>query len=229
MARSTARQRVVLAATAAALVVGTGVAVAATGSRDDPGLPDRLTETSSTDDAGPDHARKDRAPTDRTPRSRVPDQATGTGLSAAELAGAAAKVRVAPEIVTEVVASVDTSLDALFAPLPEGEELDLPEVVGSSMAEEISNTQLERQDLGWTVEGTATLDDLVVVEVDDPKNPTAMTVRVCVDTDDVIVRNTAGRDMTSGTVTRSRSLFDLALVEGDWKVQSRTFAANPGC
>ncbi|GGU41496.1 hypothetical protein [Nocardioides albus] len=222
---TTARQRVVLGGTAALLVTGVGVAVAAAESGGPPKLPDRVTEASKPDDdAGEERGRKA-----ETSMSHVPRQPTGTGLSAAELAAAGKKVRVDPEVVTEAVASVDTSLDALFAPLPQGEELDLPEVVGKYMAEEISNTQLERQDLGWTIEGAAKLDGLAVVKVDDPTKPAALTLRTCVDTSDVVVRNSAGRDMTSGTVTRSRSLFDLALVEGDWKVLSRTFAKNPDC
>ncbi|MEI7055306.1 hypothetical protein WBG06_05760 [Nocardioides sp. CCNWLW239] len=224
MARITTRQRVVLGATATLLVVGTGVAVAAAESRAPSTLPERVTEAPKPDeDAG-----EERTPT-ADPPPRAPQRATGTGLTAAELAAAATKARVDPEEVKDAVTSVDTSLDALFAPLPKGKKLDLPEVVGTFMAEEISNTQLERQDLGWTVEGAARLDGLAVVEVDDPAKPSSMTIRTCVDTSDVIVRNSAGSDMTSGTVTRSLSLFDLALVEGDWKVRSRTFAANPDC
>lgn len=224
MARTTTRQRVVLGVTLALLVVGSGVAVARSGSPSgvQPGLPDRATEATEPD-AGDDRGRKKEDPTAHVPRQ------VGTGLTAADLAAAGKKARLDPVVVTKAVASVDTSLDALFEPLPEGEQLDLPPTIGEQMAEEISNTVLERQDLGWTVEGAATLDGLAIVEVDDPKDPAAMTIRTCVDTSDVIVRNTAGRDMTSGTVTRSLSLFDLALVEGDWTVRSRTFADNPDC
>ncbi|GGU41455.1 hypothetical protein GCM10007979_45880 [Nocardioides albus] len=158
----------------------------------------------------------------------TPDLSDSTGLSAGALTAAAKKASVEPATVADATTSIDTALDSFFAPLEEGEKPEVPNV-GKALADEIEIVQYERQDAGWTITGTPTMDDLEVVEVDDPSKPKAMTIRACVDTSDVTIKNSTGRDMTTKTATRSRSVFEMDLVKGEWRVTSRSLAGNADC
>lgn len=216
-----ARKRQAAVAGVCALLVGGGAAAAmiATGDDPQPAEPAAVAPSQATD-----------RPKDGSPvaESDAPETTTGTGLSSGAVAAAATKASVDPVIVADATSTIDATLDSLFAPLKKGEKPKIPDV-GKALADEIEIAQYERQDAGWKITGSPTLDELEVVEVDNPDKPTAMKIKVCVDTSDVTIKNSTGRDMTTKTATRSRSVFDMDLVKGKWRATSRSLAGNADC
>ncbi|MEI7055301.1 hypothetical protein WBG06_05735 [Nocardioides sp. CCNWLW239] len=216
------RRRAVIAGVCAVLVGGgAAAAMIATGSDLSPVEPSAVGPSATPAQSdGSKNSSKDN-PKDGTPES--------PGPSAGAVKDAAEKAEVDPEVVTEATTTIDTTLDSFYAPLEAGEEPKIPGVVGKALREEIEIAQYERQDAGWKVTGSPTLDELEILEVDDPDKPTAMKIKVCVDASDVAIKNSTGRDMTTKTATRSRSVFDMKLVKGEWRAVSRTLPADADC
>lgn len=83
---------------------------------------------------------------------------------------------------------------------------------------------------GWTRVGTAKVDGVRVLELNEAATPKTATVEACVDSTDVRLLDMAGEAIGVPNATpRSLNIYSLVSDGDTWRVTARTFAANPAC
>lgn len=129
----------------------------------------------------------------------------------------------------ELTARVEEALDTvgkILAMDPSAPSLDT--VSTGAFKTMIELQRQEWEDLGWRQEGQPTVDQVKLVGK--PDKDGSITVSACVDSTNVRVLDENGKDMRGrGTPARSRNIFTLRPIDGQWVVSDQTFAKNPDC
>jgi hypothetical protein len=153
-----------------------------------------------------------------TPVPSVVPPTTQPGAPTAEVEDAAENLISSVLVVTTNVVNgdIDFVLDSL-------KSAALPTFLSGVEAE-----RMELEDQGWTRTGSAKIDALETLSYDAEKTPPSLTLRACVDTSDVVIRNADG-DVVTGGATRSWNIYELQQVDGNWMIVGQTFSDDPAC
>ncbi|MFS0853048.1 hypothetical protein [Microbacterium sp. 179-I 3D4 NHS] len=88
--------------------------------------------------------------------------------------------------------------------------------------------RMELEDQGWTRSGEVVIDGVETVSYDAAATPAQATVRACLDSSGVVIRNADG-DVVPGGSPRAWNIFVLEQVDGAWMIMRQTFADDPAC
>jgi hypothetical protein len=134
------------------------------------------------------------------------------------------------EVATNVV---ETYVKAFTALPTDTANLDsaLGSLAGETVRAEIAAQLLELDANGWTREGTPTVASLTVVTSDPDGTPPTLSVVACIDSSDVVLKDSAGEAIQGGPQPR-RALNTYVLQQNDdgsWIIVSHSFPNDPAC
>lgn len=154
----------------------------------------------------------------------TPGDATGATPGAPQVQGKGVPAATA-SAATDAVGKALTSLnDALATPAEAPSILD-DDVVAGAAREALLAQAAEYEENGWTVSGEPVILRTVVLG-----KGTRVRVRACVDQSAVVVTDSAGNRLPTGTgARRTWLIFTLQQSPSGWQVVEQTFPAAPDC
>lgn len=108
---------------------------------------------------------------------------------------------------------------------------DLSDVATRGYLSELESERLEFEAEGWTREGDYTVGDVEVLEHSSTSTGEVATVRVCVDSSEIVIRRADGEVIeASPTSARAWNIVVLERIDAaDWRIVGRTFPDDPAC
>lgn len=138
-----------------------------------------------------------------------------------------------PQVKDVVEAGISAQSELLRAPSTDGPTTDIPSPVGlldGPYAESVAATAVEYAAMGYRQIGTPTVAAVEVLEVDLEATPPTATVLACIDNSTTDVVDRKGNSVRNeGTPSRSRYLYTLHYVDGQWGIVNMTFPDDPTC
>ena len=129
--------------------------------------------------------------------------------------------------------AVKKYLDSSVAvnPAASGSGDDLTAAASGAILAEAQNDTQELEANGWTREGFASIEALIIVSSDTAIDPATVVAQACVDSSKVRTLDHDGKPVGSSgsTVQRALNIYTLQYVSGAWKVVARTFPDDPSC
>lgn len=138
----------------------------------------------------------------------------------------------------DVEDSSETLVDEVFnvtVPIDPEEEVDLGTqlagVVSDTYLSELEAERLEFEAEGWTRTGSFQIGTIEILDHQDDGDGSTATVRVCVDSSDVVVTNADGADIAGPSGNTAWNIFVLTKPADseNWILVGRTFPDDPAC
>ena len=121
-----------------------------------------------------------------------------------------------------------TMAQALADPAQKGRYTDLSSVASGFALGEFESLAAQYADEGLHQEGSAVIEDPVIVE--SAADGTSIVLQACVDSSGVRILNEAGTDVRGdGSLDRALTLFTFVLDDGAWKLDKQGFTDDPAC
>lgn len=216
--------------TAAVILSGQRTDAAPQTSAFDPSVPTSTHTPPPAGPASPTDAPSD-APGDDAPADDAPsDQPTGSPTPAAPAPTSEESAEVSAET-AELLGTVLAQTAEIDPQAPTDVVGDLSGVATRSYLSELESERLEFETEGWSREGSYSLGDVEVLEHSSTSDGEVATVRVCVDSSDLVIRRADGEVIeTSPSSARAVNVFVLERADSAaWRIVGRTFPDNPAC